>query len=114
MTFKQYQHHKKVLGINAMPPEEVVLKLVNRLIEALYIPTPKGITIDPIRLKLFQIENEPFNSANLTCSDVFKKDDNTFLVIIDEAAPDGCPTLCRYISEFAKYYGWNVIVKTEW
>jgi hypothetical protein len=36
-------------------------------------------------------------------------------ITIDEACPNECPTLCRYIEDFLKFQGYsNILVKTEW
>jgi len=35
-------------------------------------------------------------------------------VIIEEASPDGCPTLCDYVARHLALIGWSCEVETEW
>lgn len=98
--------------------EDVVQDLVNDLINALYIPV-KGwdnITkVDHNRIDHFGIkDNEPINWGSLKCSEVKLFNDGSFLVIIDEAAPNDCPSFCEYIETYMRSYGWEVRVETEW
>ena len=98
--------------------EEVVQELVNILIDALYIPkeSHESITqVDPIRIKHFGIDdNEPINWGDLSCNDVKKFEDGSYLVVIDEAAPNDCQTFCEYIEKYMRSYGWEVKIETEW
>lgn len=109
---------------NAMPemlkraPEVVIENMVNRLIDALYVPVKgyNGITkTDPTRIKAFGIDdNEPINWGDLKCYEVIKQDGNYYQVTIDEAMPGECPTFCQYIEDYMHSYGWSVAVVTEW
>lgn len=90
---------------------------VDMLINALYIPVKQDRVIkqvDPQRLKLFKIEQEPINWGDLKCVDVEEFKNDGFFVTIDEASPGQCPTFCDYITEYMKAYGWNCKVITEW
>lgn len=108
---KSIEHYKQT-------PESVVADLVNRLIEALYIPVEgyESITqVDHKRLEHFEIaDDEPINWGDLKCREVEKFANGTFFVVIDEAAPKGCETFCDYIQKYMKSYGWDCRVETEW
>lgn len=98
--------------------EEVVQDLVNRLIDALYIPVEgwNGVTkADKKRIEHFGIDDgEPINWGDLKCNEVKKFEDGSFLVVIDEAAPKDCQSFCEYIEKYMRSYGWEVRVETEW
>ncbi len=94
-----------------------ITTLVNRLIVALYIPCQKDdieFKLDSKRIKYFKIDQEPINWGDLKCNEVKKFDDGSYLVVIDEASPDGCPTFCSYIEKYMTSWGWSVKVETEW
>lgn len=111
--------HLKMCGIE-MTAEGMIDKEVDRLIAALYIPvvTEDGRLIyqrDPERCELFEIsENESINWGDLKCCEVKPFTDGTYLVTIDEASPDGCPTFCDYIRRHLAVQGWECDVQTEW
>lgn len=94
---------------------EAVQVLVNTLIEALYEPVEgeRQSRVDNTRSNKFAIDDEPINWGDLKCIEVTKME-NHYNVLIDEAAPDACPTFCGYIERFMESWGWNVTVKTEW
>ena len=93
---------------------EVVKNMVNKLIEALYIPDKEHeFVTDPLRLEKFGIEKEPINWGDLKCFEVIKGK-NAYVSIIDEAAPEECPTFCEYITKYMELWGWTVEVITEW
>ncbi len=97
--------------------EDIIQNIVNRLLEALYIPVRDVICFkaDEVRLELFGIYGgEPINWGDLKCIEVKKFEDGTFLVTIEEAAPKECPTLCEYLETYIKFYGWIIKVETEW
>jgi hypothetical protein len=130
MNSKQRQELKKIdfwstiLGDNyKRTAEDVVRELVDCLINALYIPCNDPmvdgecdvIKLDPKRIEHFGIdENEPINWTNLSCNEVKKFEDGSFLVVIDEAAPDVCQTFCEYIEKYMLSFGWKVRAETEW
>lgn len=96
--------------------EEYIREVVNTLIDALYIPSEKDIrALDRSRLELFNIDfDEPVNWGAVGCYDVriFKE---LVEVILDEACPSECPTLCDYIEKHLGFQGYsNVLVRTEW
>ena len=98
--------------------EDAVMRLVNNLIEALYIPVDGFSNVtkgDPVRIKHFEIDDrEPINWGDLKCCEVKKFQDGSFLVIIDEASPGDCTTFCDYIEKYMKSYGWSIKAETEW
>lgn len=97
--------------------KEYILNLVNDLLHSLQIPTTEtsdGYKIDYNRLDKFNIDkNEPANWADLSCSEV-KIFRELIEIIIEEAAPGQCPTLCSYIENFLEFHGYKTIVRTEW
>lgn len=104
------------MDINA---EKMINDLVNELLASLFIPIQSeeyGLLFrrDPIRCDHFGIEDEPINWGDLKCAEVRAFDDGRFLVIIDEASPGACPTLCDYIGRHLKIRGWDCDVETEW
>ena len=104
-------------SITGQLPEDRILVLVDKLLDALYIPAEGEQTefIDKLRLQQFHIDElEPVNWGALRCSDVSLIDEELWQVLIDEAMPDQCPTLCDYVERFMKSWGWDVRVKTEW
>lgn len=92
--------------------------LVDVLIQSLYKPVEgfDGITqTDSVRLKEFGIDDgEPINWGDLKCCEAKKFEDGSYLIIIEEAQPKDCPTLCEYIENFMRSYGWECRVETEW
>lgn len=98
--------------------EDVIQELVNTLIAALYIPViekRRFEKLDENRIKHFEIDDtEPINWGDLKCNEVKKFEDGTYLVTIDEASPNDCPTFCEYIEKYMKSNGWEVRVVTEW
>lgn len=125
LTIKDYiikidnkEYYKNFSDFYKVSEEELVQNIINKLIEALYIPEKEHstiLTIDDLRLKHFGIErNEPINWGNLKCTEVKKFSDNSFLVTIEEAEPKRCITFCNYIEEMMNSYGWKIRVETEW
>ena len=117
---EQYEFIKKIVGVEhyKKTEEDFVQDLVNDLINALYIPIKGWNRItkaDHKRIKHFGIEDgEPINWGALKCNEVKKFDDGSFLVVIDEAAPNDCQSFCEYIETYMRSYGWDVRVETEW
>ena len=121
--------------INKMADEKIVMidRMVNKLLYALYIPMQRcsanhfgdgelefgdgelEYELDPERLKRFGInKSEPVNWESLRCNEVKEFKDGGFLITIDEASPDGCPTLCKYIEDYMRSCGYECRVETEW
>jgi len=110
--------HLKLCGIETTA-EELIDKEVDRLLAALYIPTVTedgGLIYqrDPVRCELFGIEEEPINWGDLKCSQVDAFADGRYRIIIEEASPGGCPSLCEYVSHHLRINGWVCEVSTEW
>ena len=110
--------HLKLCGIETTA-EELIDKEVDRLLAALYIPTVTedgGLIYqrDPVRCELFGIEEEPINWGDLKCSQVDAFADGRYRIIIEEASPGGCPSLCEYVSHHLRINGWVCGVSTEW
>lgn len=92
---------------------------VDRILESLYIPTvtEDGRMIfarDPVRCKHFGVEDEAINWGDLKCCEVRAFADGSYRVVIDEAAPNECPTLCYYVKRMMEPFGWKVEIETEW
>jgi hypothetical protein len=93
---------------------EIIGKRAQRYLDALFIPNEDGrFHRDPERCKLFGIDEEPINWGDLSVCDVVELKDGSFIVTIEEAAPE-CHTLCAYIEKYLRINGWEVKVKTEW
>jgi hypothetical protein len=56
--------------------------------------------------------SEPINWGGLNISVVRIRD--KFIITLDEASPEECPTLCAYFEDHLTSWGWDVEVKTEW
>jgi hypothetical protein len=116
MNSKERFDFYKSKGLERREAEDVIIGLVNRLIESLYIPTGENLqwVIDPDRLRLFKIEQEPVNWGDIKCYEVLELKNGNFIVKLDEASPGACPTFCAYIETYMKKWGWNVECQTEW
>lgn len=116
MTKQHFEFLKANVPSYKRSEGKVIEDLVNKLIQALYIPVldDRGFTSDPDRIRFFNIREEPINWGNLHCFEAKKFEDGSFLVTIDEASPGGCPTFCDYIQRHVKLFGWTVRVETEW
>ena len=96
----------------------IVKKLINRLIDNLYKPiinkkNSNTFVTDNAKLKKYLLTDEAINWGDLHCTEVIKNKE-TYKVTIEEAAPDDCENLCKYISKYMHGWGWNVEVVTEW
>jgi hypothetical protein len=97
--------------------EEKIKAATDRLLDALFVPriNPDGTfdyKVDPARLEWFGINIEPINWASLRCVEVTGP--APFEVIIDECAPNECPTLCAYLETYLGAMGYECEVITEW
>lgn len=125
-TYRQYRKELRDLmnevGAGEYPGEEQdVERLVDMLIRALYIPciSDESATrievLDKERCAKFDISlDEPVNWGSLGCMQVKQFADGSWLVIVDEASPGECPSLCRYITRHMNAWGYDVMVQTEW
>jgi hypothetical protein len=110
--------HLKLCGIDTSA-EALIEAEVDRLLAALYIPvvTDDGRLIyqrDPVRCDIFGLEDELINWGDLKCAQVDAFADGRYRVIIEEASPSECPTLCNYVSHHLRPNGWTCEVSTEW
>ena len=94
----------------------IIESRVNRLLEALYGPKGTEFVLDSERMAHLCVdEKEPVNWGSLNCSEVKRLPSGNFIILIEEASPDGCPSLCEYIQEHLEACGWLIDeVKTEW
>ena len=118
MTGPERLEHLKLCGVESSA-EALIEVEVDRLLAALYIPvvTDDGRLIyqrDPARCELFGIDEEAINWGDLKCVGVDAFADGRYRVIIEEASPVGCPTLCEYVSHHLRLSGWTCEVSTEW
>src|SRR5690606_12047565 len=119
MNDKQKYDFYRTKGLFKETTDERLVEIrVNMLIDALYQPIEgwKNLTrTDPDRIKKMGVDDsEPINWGDLKCCEVKKLEDGSFLVVIDEACPRNCPSLCEYIERFMRSWGWDVHVETEW
>ena len=71
--------------------------------------------MDHSRLEYFGInDDELINWWNLKCKEVIKIGIDLFMVKLEEAGENSCPTLCRYLEEYLKSFGWKCQVEAEW
>lgn len=69
---------------------------VNAIILRLYMPD--GIITDESLAKCGVAPGEPINRKNLRCCGFsFAAETATWIIYIREAAPDICPTFCRFV-----------------
>lgn len=98
--------------------EDMISQMVDKLLGYLFRPTEDPLLLyvsDIERVKAFGIEDgEPINWGDLKCCEVQSLLGGSFIVTIDEAAPDACPTLCAYVEKYLRAWGWEVKVETEW
>ena len=116
MTKKSFDRMKDA-GVRGLDACEVIANTANRLLDSLSIFNIYGglFQRDPLRCKQYDIGEEPINWGDLKCAEVIHATGNTpFIVVIEECAPNECPTLCSFIESGLKSMGWNVEVRTEW
>lgn len=113
MTKKRYDFLKSA-GIET-EDKFFIEKAVNNLIAALYKPHEElEFVRDAERCLEYGVDEEPINWGDLKCNTVEKFFGGNYLITIDEASPNSCPTLCEYIERFMRKWGWDVRVVTEW
>lgn len=115
MNHRQRYEFFRSKGILKDTPEEVITRLVNQLLQALYKPDEKAIFLaDSSRIEPLGIAGEPINWGDLKVCDVKEFKDGSFRVIIEEASPGDCPNLCTYIEGYMGVWGWAISCDTEW
>ena len=114
MSTKEHLELLTKAGIEVPAMEMVASNMVQKLIDALYRPHLELKYVrDPQRCKDLEVDEEPINWGSLYVNEVYPYNDG-FKVVIDEAAPDACPTFCAYIEKYMSKWGWVVYVETEW
>jgi len=115
---QQFERNKKVFHLKTTYQERLET-LANQLLDFLFIPykDEEGsqiIIVDRNRLKHFGInEGEPINFGDLSATCTLEN--GVYKIIIEEAAPDSCPTLCGYIETYLTAWGYdNFTIETEW
>ncbi len=96
--------------------EDIIRMRVTRLIECLYKPSLEEdlFIVDKERLQMFGIKDKGINWNDLAVDEIHKDVKGRYVVILYEAGPEQCPTLCSYIEQHMAAWGWEVEVKTEW
>ncbi len=114
MNTKEHLELLTKAGIEVPAMEMVISNMVQKLIDSLYKPHVKlKFVRDPHRCNELGVAEEPINWGSLYVNEVSVYNDG-YKVIIDEAAPDACPSFCAYIEKYMKAWGWVVYVETEW
>lgn len=115
---QQFDRNKKVLHLKTSY-QEMLETLTNQLLNSLFIPYKdeegnQTTIVDRKRLEYFQINpGEPINFSDLSATCTLEN--GVYKIIIEEAAPDSCQTLCEYIETYLKAWGYdNFSVETEW
>jgi len=116
------EHFDQLVASGLLKPElatEIVRDMVNDLITMLYSPDEEHeFTLDRLKALCLGIDvDEPVNWGDLGCSEVRRSvidGKEVFLVTLEEAMAEQCPTLCRYVQRYIKAWGWDVEVQTTW
>ncbi len=114
MTTKAQYYFLLEKGIPTPTPEDIIRTRANRLIESLYKPDGDNFIVDTARLQMFGIKDKGINWNNLAVTEIHKDERGKYVVILYEAGPEQCPTLCAYIEQHMSAWGWEIEVKTEW
>jgi hypothetical protein len=89
-----------------------IINAVNQIIDDLFIKDKYGKRIE-VKSQI-GFDSEPINWGDLDCYDAEKLEDGSWIIYIEEAAPEGCPDFCEYIESEMKKKGYDVKVITEW
>jgi len=115
---EQFERNKKVFHLKTSYQERLET-LTNQLLNSLFIPYKdeegnQTMAIDDARLDYFKIDpGEPINFGDLSATCTLEN--GVYKIIIEEAAPDSCPTLCGYIETYLTAWGYdNFTIETEW
>lgn len=98
--------------------KKVIRRNANWLLEHLYVPryVPRadiGACVSNEALRKAGIEGEPVNWGDLGVS--VKKRGRVWVVELEEASAEQCPTLCEYVRGWLEKWGWpNVAVEMKW
>jgi sialic acid synthase SpsE len=113
---EQYYKWVEMGLIKHQTPAQRVETLANWLINVLYTPIEQEQLWAPDWMKIDMLgidSGEPVNWADLKAT--VSQEGDMFIVMIDEASPDNCQTLCDYITKYLTAWGWdNIQVQTEW
>lgn len=100
------------------PDIDLLRRLGEKLIQVLYKPDKSTLLfkLDRDKVKGLGINpDEPVNWGSLNVCDVFfNSTHKVYHIIIEEASPGQCPTLCEYFASHFQAWGWDVVVNTEW
>lgn len=113
---QRYDYYKKA-GLTIQTEENRIKHLVDKLLDLLFIPSEGDCEFVPDWSRIEKMGIDPGESVNwidLKCNEVKKIENGSYLVIIDEASPGDCQTLCEYIEKYMSIFGWSVRVETEW
>lgn len=114
MNTKEHLEMLSKAGIDVPTMGTVISNSVQKLIDALFRPhTELKFVRDSHRCNELEVFEEPINWGSLYVNEVYAYNDG-YKVVIDEAAPDACPSFCAYIEKYMKAWGWTVYVETEW
>lgn len=92
---------------------DAVAGSANWLIERLYSPdTVTGCAMRRLPKRLATMRHEPINFGDLSARAI--QQGAAIEVVLEEAGPDSCPTLCTYVADWLRAWGWVVVVRTEW
>ena len=94
----------------------VIRQNVDWLLSLVYIPdAEEGCVITPRSVQKWAkgAEKESINWGDLGVASVQRLGEDSWLVEIEEAAPD-CPNLQAYIRKWMGLWGWRVEVRTAW
>ena len=86
--------------------KDKLINAVNQIIDDLFIKDEYGG-----RLKVnnqIGFDSEPVNWGDLDCYDAEKLEDGSWIVFIEEAAPERCPDFCEYIESEMKKKEWRL------
>lgn len=89
--------------------EQILKKVVNRLIESLYKPDSEV----GWKCSTFLFKDELINWGDLSCRNVAALKNGEFVVYIEEADPS-CYEFSQWVESWLEKWGWKADVKTEW
>ena len=97
--------------------KQKITELINELLDGLYIPidnNPRGIRDRNLLRELGIFETEPINWAKLYIKEVSHVKDNFYLVFINNALPNQCPTFSSYLRNKMEEAGYFVDITLNW
>ena len=91
---------------------EVICRNTDWLLARLYEPDAEtGAHASPLENGM---RDEAINWGDLSCSDVRQFTDGRWQIVLEEASPGQCPSLCEYVRHWLTKWGWEVEVATRW